>query len=503
MKSWLKYVVVGYLTCWGGIWASAQTATDEEMITYFVEATASASTSSSVPFWLRTNTYGITPYFLSPLSARVGLQADYEKPTVQNKFLKDKKFDYGYGIEMVANTGAQTGIILPEAYVKFRLGRWELYGGRRREIVGLVDSTLSSGSYAWSGNALPMPKIQLGIHEFWAPKFLGGLLAFKGYYAHGWFNNDRSDVSHSWLHQKVFYGRLGKPNWTVKLIGGFNHQVQWGGQYRWDDKLNLATDLNAYWFVVAGKSTNNLEDGQVILGQNEGTNRIGNHLGSIDLGAEIDFETFSLLLYRQHLYDDGSLFYLLNIADGLNGISYRNKLKKARNQPFYLHKANAEFFYAINQGGPIFGTTNEEFGRDNYFNHAVYTDGWTYHRNIIGTPFYSMQDQTRPNLPRYNGTELQRSLINNNRVAVFHLAAAGQFHDMSFEAKASYSRNLGTYELHFGEQVQQFSLGLRLVKPMPRWWEGAHVFGNLGLDVGGLYPNNLGLQLGIRTVWRE
>lgn len=57
-------------------------------------------------------------------------------------------------------------MIVPEAYLKARWGIFELSGGRRREIVGLLDTTLSTGSYAWSGNALPIPKIQLEIRDY-------------------------------------------------------------------------------------------------------------------------------------------------------------------------------------------------------------------------------------------------------------------------------------------------------------------------------------------------
>ena len=29
----------------------------------------------------------------------------------------------------------------------------------------------------------------------------------------------------TYLHQKSLYGRFGKPEWKLKLYGGFNHQV--------------------------------------------------------------------------------------------------------------------------------------------------------------------------------------------------------------------------------------------------------------------------------------
>jgi hypothetical protein len=45
--------------------------------------------------------------------------------------------------------------------------------------VSLVDSTLGSGSLAMSGNARPIPQIQLAITEFEPVSFLGDIVAYK------------------------------------------------------------------------------------------------------------------------------------------------------------------------------------------------------------------------------------------------------------------------------------------------------------------------------------
>ncbi|KAF4530856.1 hypothetical protein B566_EDAN018889, partial [Ephemera danica] len=55
---------------------------------------------------------------------------------------------------------------IQEAYAKAKWKAFELYAGRRKEIQGLVDTTLTSGSYIWSGNTLPMPKIDLSIQNY-------------------------------------------------------------------------------------------------------------------------------------------------------------------------------------------------------------------------------------------------------------------------------------------------------------------------------------------------
>ena len=61
----------------------------------------------------------------------------------------------------------------------------------------------------------------------------------------------------------------------------------------------------------------------VIRGGNyiDGNTRLGDHLGSIDLGFEYDFKNVRLLAYRQNIYEAGALYYMANISDGLNGLS--------------------------------------------------------------------------------------------------------------------------------------------------------------------------------------
>ena len=81
------------------------------------------------------------------------------------------KFDWGYGLNTVVNVGSENQLILPEAYVKGRLGAFELYVGRRKEIIGLVDTLLTSGSYIWSGNTLTNSQ-NSACHYQYLPLFL-------------------------------------------------------------------------------------------------------------------------------------------------------------------------------------------------------------------------------------------------------------------------------------------------------------------------------------------
>ena len=152
-------------------------------IKYTAEAGTIISTNGETPFWLRANQYGIVPNQSPIFTLRGSISSDYKKAITKEDQYKLSKFDWGYGLNIVGNVGKENQFLIPEAYVKAKYGAFEIYAGRRKEIVGLVDSTLSSGSYIWSGNALPMPKIQISTPNFVPLPFTKGFLSFKGNYA--------------------------------------------------------------------------------------------------------------------------------------------------------------------------------------------------------------------------------------------------------------------------------------------------------------------------------
>ncbi|GAB3989064.1 capsule assembly Wzi family protein [Spirosoma daeguense] len=463
---------------------------------YRSEAGGYFSVPSSTPFWLRANQYGIVPQEKTFLTLRHAMRVDYHD-LPQNRLdslrAANRRIDWGWGAEAVLNAGTSYNVVIPEAYVKVKFGRnLEAWAGRRREVIGLVDSTLSSGSYAWSTNALPMLKIQLATPDYFPRNALFG---FKGMYAHGWFEEDRF-VKNVLLHQKALYGRFGKPNWRLKLYGGFNHQAMWGGN---TESLpgsviknnQLPNRFSDYIDVITGTTLGNRTNVDTTrISRFDRENRIGNHLGSIDLGFEYRTRSFSVFAYRQNVYEDGSLFYLINISDGLNGLRIRN-LRSARPGGFQIQDVLLEFLFTQSQGGELFLDKTGQQGRDNYFNHSQYRDGWSRYGLTMGTPFISPSTDSNVELPRYGFT-------NNNRVSVFHVGLSGQIVDfLKFQIKASYSQNLGTYEVPFPRAVQQFSSILSMSAPLPIF-QGITANISIANDTGNLYQNNTGFFIGIR-----
>jgi hypothetical protein len=342
-----------------------------------------------------------------------------------------------------------------------------------------------------------MPKIQISTPNFVPLGFTEDFLSFKGSFAHGWFENNRMDVKNFYLHQKSLYFKLGKPDWKFHFYGGFNHQVQWGGELLYPDPKNqfsingkVGSSFNDYLNIVTGRSLAGASD-TTKNGSNDALNRSGNHLGTIDVGFEITANDFSVLYYRQNIYEDGSLAYLSNISDGLNGISIN--IKKKSEARIRLHKIVLEYLNTTSQGG-VGGSDNTDSrlrGQDNYFNNSVYRGGWSYNQASIGTAFMN------------NGKEITTSNIffTNNKVHVFYLGILGQVDkNVKTEIKLSYYTNNGSYSEFFINFKEQLSGQLKLIKPLNNY-NNTIAFINLSLDSGILFNSSLGAYIGIKKEW--
>ena len=456
------------------------------------------SSGTQTPFWLRTNQHGIVPLSSPNSTFRAGASLDYDSLR-----LSLRRVSLGGGLLVVGNSALSVlnnQVIVPEAYVKARWRVLELSAGRRREVIGLLDTTLSSGSYAWSGNALPVPKIQLEIRDYTPIGFTKGWIALKGSYAHGWLGGRY--VQHTMLHSKSLYARLGKSKHRFHAYGGINHQVVWGGYSNELTSSGLVTSPylpsspRDYFSLITGlRSVNTGVIDQTIYTDFDLTNRVGNHLGSVDLALEYIGKTHSFYLYRQNPYETGALFYGVSLADGLNGLRIRSNNSRA-----IVRQVLIEFLNTANQGGPEFVIDDpQRRGKVDYFNHAQFRDGWSYRAQTIGTPFIN------PALGP-NGEVPFGGFTANNRVQVFHLGIAGgvpldgiAFFNgpITYETKLSYSRNFGTYNAPYAVARYQFS-GIATVAVPLSILGGLQVTGSLALDSGTLYPAAKGAYIGVR-----
>jgi hypothetical protein len=455
---------------------------------YHAEAGVYVSSNKENPFWLRSNQYGIVPLKSGIGTIRGGIYKEYD--STYNAAGKLRKFNYGFGVNVVANLGQASKVILPEAYVKLRYKAFEFYAGRRKEIFGLVDTSLTSGSYIWSGNALPLPKIQISIPNY-IPVLWDGLVAIKGSYGDGFFGNT-GRVKKFYLHQKSLYGRIGRENAKVHVFGGFNHQVQWGGNNPQRPTQEFANNIYAYLYsVIPLKKVSAIASQHLTKGDLE--NRVGNQLGTLDMGVEYKLSGYKLFIYRQNLYEQGAaLLRLANIRDGLNGISFENLYPQ---DGLSLRKVLFEFFYSKSQGDdPLLFTKVRGWELENYFTHYQYIDGWTYMDKVIGTPLITTRNETLDIFPKTD------QLINNNRIKSYYLAFNFQLKkNIQITARNVYSSNGGVMFTDFNRTYNQFSVSI----------SGDIILKNLttlkiqtAYDIGEIYPKNVGLYLGVKKIWR-
>lgn len=453
--------------------------------------------SGKTPYWLYANQYGLVPGEGPFVTLQASISKEYDSTKTELQSIK--KIGFGYGAQLAINAGKQSQILLPEAYLKLRYGAFELYAGRRKETVGLIDTTLSAGSYIWSGNALPMPKIQISIPNY--VSVVGhGIISLKGAYAHGWFG--KQDYTEKYyLHQKWLYGKIGRDSWKFNFYGGINHQVQWGGYseilkndnfssrngyFSADPFVYLSVIIPIGWSIPPNKKYTSYET----------LNRFGNHLGSIDLGFSIKTKLADIYFYRQVPYEDGQMPEVILSLDGNYSLSFDLKNKKR------LHRVNFGYVDTRRQGGELskfarlLGKKETHHGEfQNYLNHGQYRDGWSYQENGIGTPFILSNRILSKDikLDNYNFFTL------DNRIRAYYWAFSGAIKKYNYNFRTSFMSSSGTFGTSRDKGFNQFSSSIFVDFPLSKLNLNSRF--NLAFDVGELYGNNVGVSFFIIKKW--
>jgi len=212
---------------------------------------------------------------------------------------------------------------------------------------------------------------------------------------------------------------------------GRNLEICGSGQ-RGREEWKIASGLKEYFYMITGKSMNTVGGDTATYGINDGWNRLGNHLGSVDVGMEIDWSKAKLFFYRQSVYEDGSLYYGNNITDGLHGISFTRKAEQG------LTKVVLEYLNTASQGGAVFNDSDVNRGFDNYFNNSVYRNGWTYLGKGIGTPMMTLDSET-------DLKSTDETYYDNNRVEAFYVGIEANIGDNKFSFRGSMSNAIGWF----------------------------------------------------------
>lgn len=456
-----------------------------------IEVQGIANQPGRLPFWFRSGQFGSIPLSGFSASAIGSVYKDYAPKS---------KVTWAGGLTIRGNLGNQAYFTILEAYVKAKASIFELSAGRTKQITGIVDTALSSGSFSVAGNALGIPQVNLAIPQYVNLPIANNLFAIKANFAMGYFGYQDLLPSYVYVksarqyyNQSSFYLRLGRPNWKLKLSGGINHNVMFGSEKEVFGPHYTLSPVQAALYAITGKTYLAPEPQyNIFFG-----GKVGNHVGSVDFAAQYEFNNFNLMAYHQVIYDVGAIGHLSNLEDGLNGLSIINKQHSSStiNWTRFL----VEFLYTKGQAGQL-GTTSPS-GDEDYYNDAEFTNGWSYRGANIGNPLLASRNYTRDNL-----VNDPSDYIIDNRVIAVNAGVMGAVNQTRITMKLTYSKNYGTY----GTSIEGHSTGPRHFPPLYGLFNEVNQFSGYaeanrelrkGLtagvavagDLGGLYYNSIGV----------
>lgn len=435
------------------------------------EAGGIVNTEEQKAFWILSNNNGRYKPQGNTVFASIKVFSDSSRFQVFNELPAPdsaQPFQIDYGLHAMNIFNGSNRVQLQEYFAGLSWKWFHLSAGARKQHFGLQYQPLSAGGLLFSSNARPLP--ELAVYSDYIPvPFTQDLFEIKGYFSHGWFEQNRY-VESPFLHHKNIYARLGK-KWPVSLEYGFEHYAMWGGQSPKYGQIN--NSMKDYLRVFLATS------GEQIA--NEAKNAYGNHLGAQNLRISYKHDKFSLSASWQTIFEDGSGKRMENINDGLWGLHFRNK-----NQKSIIANANLEFLHTMDQSGRFHVVDSSIVGgNDNYFNNYLYRDGWTYHGYIIGTPFISS--------PALTGNKNTGSI--NNRVIAWHIGLNGFLTpNFSYRAMLSWSRNYGVNGQAFSPGIQQASWILELHYQLTGNWA---LRAAVAMDHGKLYDSGFSSLLSV------
>lgn len=428
--------------------------------------------NSENTLWLMANTDG--DIVNKQVNAIVCLQS-FKQPTRPHRW-----WDYSYGVQI---NGRATNGALPDArpftfnypftayfqqlYAHCRLYIFDITAGIKSYNTTFGAPQLSVGSLLFSNNAHPIPRISIGIDRWTAFPLTYGYLEIKAALQHGWINSPRyssSDIKSYYLHYKYAGARIGG-KLPINISYEFHHAVQWGGLSAvYGD---LGNDFNAFKNIFLGRS-----GGTTAI---ETNNIQGNHLCMQQVALELKFKAFNISAYWQVLQDDGPINIIgktMNRADGLWGVNI--------NQYYlpYFQSITYEYISTTEQSGPVHDIDGFIFGgRDDYYSHSIYTQGWTYFGRTIGNPLLTPS---------------------NNRVRAHHIAIKGDIQTYYYRLLCTHAQYYTPYaeDLSFNQSkvinYKKTSLLLEITKKVPQLYGitfsaalAADIYDNHSATIGG------------------
>lgn len=464
----------------------AVVASDFDSLRYEAEVRATFSSGENTPFWLVSNLQGLG----SP---------EKNNGFVRGALFKDidgkRRFSWGGGVDLVGSWRSTAPFRVHQLYGELRYRSLGAILGSKEIWGDFNNPRLSSGGLLYSGNATPVPQLRIGIFDyapFWGTR---GWLNVKGYMAYGMFTD--TAWQRSWAaegskrtenvlyHSKGLWLRGGDPD-RFPLTGeiGIEMASQFGGTSIENGKVVHNKHGFSEWLKAFFPT---YKTGETLLG--EETTVDGNMVGQYTIGLQWSPRTadWSVRAYYEHYFEDQSMmtFEYGMWKDGLWGVE---GVLPANS---FVSRIVYEFLYSKDQAGAVNNNSSEKVpeqvsGRDNYYNHSLYT-GWQHWGMGIGNPLMIS--------PVYNASHQIRFMT--TRIIGHHLGIAGNpTQELDYRLLLSWTKNWGTYSHPLPEVMDNFNALVEVNwKPakLKGWYGGIGV----ALDGGDLLGKSLGVALKI------
>lgn len=478
--AWLSFILLLYSPL------SAQ-----KQIEYKLETFGSLGSGDFTPFWITHNTYGVAP--LKANNAYIRANANWS-----HSF--SEQFKLEAGMDLLAAAHHTSTVWVQQLYADLSYRSLKLSIGPKERYNSMLDKRLSTGDMNYSTNARPIPEINFSFPEFTTVPFTNDILMFKADFAVGKsFENDyiletkNFDTNYAqdilWHHKSLFF-KLEDPQKKIPLsfILGLDHAVQWGGWTTHENFGKMTTSFKDFLRIVMGQSggSGSIETDQV--------NVLGNHQGTYNVKLAYEASAFKTAIYKQHYYDDNSGLEYANWRDGIWGLE-AEFFKQS-----YLKKIVLEYVQTTNQSGPMhflnYDPTREIHprggGNDDYYNHVIYYQGWSYFGRTIGNPLITS--------PAYNNDG--QIHFKNNRIKALHFGAEGTLSaEITYRALFTGMQAWGRMQAPFLNRKDNFSALLE-GNYQPRKLQGWNFGLQLAFDTGDLYGDSFGASFKIRKTGR-
>ena len=349
-----KIIILFLLVFFGSIYSIIHA---QFTLQYSAETNIITGNGEFTPFYLMNNRGGVISFTPNNGYLRAG---------VSKKIDNDKRFSYGFGIDLIGSYNNDATIYLQQLYGEIKYRCLGLMIGSKEQYSLMRDRELSSGSMVWSGNSRPIPQVSVGIPHFVNFPGTNGWMQIKGEISYGIFVDDAYQKEHKGegkpyskhvlYHRKYLILKFEKEKPFYGSIG-IDMAAQFGGTIY--DNPNFKTSvtkfpsgIKSFFKVFVPLSGGN--DSPLI----DQVNVTGNHLGSYLLEIGYRKKNWHAKLYHERYFDDHSGMIFKNKWDGLWGIEYRTIKKKP------ITGAVFEIMNSKDQSGPFLFDKTEELPSD-------------------------------------------------------------------------------------------------------------------------------------------